>query len=930
MRGNLVNLNVNPCKMCMPMGAVTACYGIKKCMSILHGSQGCSTYIRRHMATHYNEPVDIASSSLTEEGTVYGGEQNLLKGLKNLITIYKPEVIAVETTCLAETIGEDINRIIDKFRRENPEANGVEIISIPSAGYAGTQFEGYMKALHSIVSQVQMEENKNNKINVITAPLSPGDTRYLKELLESFSLEYILLPDLSENLDGVYQPEYEKLPSKGTDIRDIRKMGGAAFTIEISSFTEENPSVAEYLFEEYQVPYEKCNLPVSLRDNDTLIRLLASLSGKEIPDKLKKERGRFLDAMIDAHKYNGEARAAVFGEPDFVYSTVRLCVENGVLPVLVATGSKCPSIIAKLTEEIKEVADRYFVEDFEILSDTDFKTIEEKARELSVNVLIGNSDGRRISENLKIELVRRSFPIHDRVGGQRLRTIGYNGALTFLDDISNVILAGKETGFRKELYAKYFKEGLQKGGEMENKNNQSENLLKEKRNVWTEANINESLKVTAEATDKTPEEKSKTHPCFNCGAHDYARMHLPIAPKCNISCNYCVRKYDCPNESRPGVTTQVLNPEEAYEKYLYVKKKVSKLSVIGIAGPGDALANFEETKRTLALIRQEDKDVTFCLSTNGLMLPQYAEELIALGVSHITVTMNAVDPKIGAKIYRHVNYMGNSYFGETAAAILMSNQMAGIKMLASRGIVCKVNIVMIKGINDEHIPEVVQKVKDLGAAITNIMQLIPVEGSVFEKIPLVSNQEIMAMRKKCGETMKQMYHCKQCRADAIGALGDDRSIEFNACHEKEAQEQQELLDYPETLKQQKKHEETEDLLERNKGIYVAVATKSGVLVDQHFGQVSEFYIFEYKNGTAQFKERRVVEKYCNGVLDCEEKEDKITSILKTISDCTAVVAMRIGESPKSKLEEKGIHVLVTYDRIEDSVKKAISECKLSV
>ncbi len=997
MRGNLVNLNVNPCKMCMPMGAVTACYGIKKCMSILHGSQGCSTYIRRHMATHYNEPVDIASSSLTEEGTVYGGEQNLLKGLKNLITIYKPEVIAVETTCLAETIGEDIHRIIDKFRRENPEANDVEIISIPSAGYAGTQFEGYMKALYSIVSQVQMDESKNNKINVITAPLSPGDTRYLRELLESFSLEYILLPDLSENLDGVYQPEYEKLPSKGTDIRDIRKMGGAAFTIEISSFTEENPSVAEYLFEEHQVPYEKCNMPVSLRDNDTLIRLLAKLSGKEIPAKLKKERGRFLDAMIDAHKYNGEARAAVYGEPDFVYSTVRLCVENGILPILVATGSKCPSIIAKLTEEIKEVADRYFVDDYEILSDTDFKTIEEKARELNVNVLIGNSDGRRISENLKIELVRRSFPIHDRVGGQRLRTIGYNGALTFLDDISNVILAGKETGFRKELYAKYFKEGLQNGVGSEDKNNQPENLQNENQNVWIkEAKINEKLKVTAEATERTPEEKSKTHPCFNCGAHDYARMHLPIAPKCNISCNYCVRKYDCPNESRPGVTTQVLNPEEAYEKYLYVKKKVPKLSVIGIAGPGDALANFEETKRTLTLIRQEDKAVTFCLSTNGLMLPQYAEELIALGVSHITVTMNAVDPKIGAKIYRHVNYMGNSYFGETAAAILMSNQMAGIKMLASRGIVCKVNIVMIKGVNDEHIPEVVRKVKELGATITNIMQLIPVEGSVFEKLPLVNNQEIMAMRKKCGETMKQMYHCKQCRADAIGALGDDRSIEFNACHGKESPEdkketykqqgvrkelelsepqeiqeplklhkqekvqeqhqihrqheilnQQELIDQQElldqellnqqeiqkqqkTYEQSKTYEQTEGQQERSKHIYVAVATKSGVLVDQHFGQVSEFYIFEYKNGTAQFKERRVVEKYCNGALDCDEKEDKITSILKTISDCTAVVAMRIGESPKSKLKEKGIHVLVTYDRIEDSVKKAVIECNLSV
>jgi predicted Fe-Mo cluster-binding NifX family protein len=143
-------------------------------------------------------------------------------------------------------------------------------------------------------------------------------------------------------------------------------------------------------------------------------------------------------------------------------------------------------------------------------------------------------------------------------------------------------------------------------------------------------------------------------------------------------------------------------------------------------------------------------------------------------------------------------------------------------------------------------------------------------------------------------------------------------------------DRQELHDHQETLKQEKTYEQTEEQQERNKHIYVAVATKSGVLVDQHFGQVSEFYIFEYRNGTAQFKERRVVEKYCNGALDCDEKEDKITSILKTISDCIAVVAMRIGESPKSKLKEKGIHVLATYDRIEDSVIKAVIECKLSV
>lgn len=871
MRGTLVNLNVNPCKMCMPMGAATAMYGIKKCMTILHGSQGCSTYIRRHMATHYNEPVDIASSSLTEEGTVYGGEQNLLQGLKNLIKLYEPEVIGVATTCLAETIGEDIVRMIEKFYTENPEYKNIKIIPIPSPGYGGTQFEGYMKALYQIVKNVEMDTTKNQKVNIVTSTLSPADTRYLKELLEQFSIDSILLPDLSDTLDGIHKESYERLPSGGTSLEDISKMAGARLTLELSSFTQDNPSVAEYLYETYGVPYQKCALPVSLRDSDKLIKILSDISGRPITEKLKMQRGRFLDAMIDAHKYSGEARAAIYGEPDFVYSTVRLCVENGIMPMIVATGSKCSGLRDMIVDEIQEVADSYFIERFEILDDIDFQTIEEKARELGVNILIGNSDGRRIAEKLGVELVRRSFPVHDRVGGQRLRTLGYDGALAFLDEIANVILAKKETSFREELYHKYYKGDV------------------------------------VHMEEKTIAQKTATHPCYNCGAHDYARMHLPIAPKCNISCNYCVRKYDCPNESRPGVTTNILNPEEAFAKYMEVKKKVPNLSVIGIAGPGDALANFEETKKTLELIREQDKDVTFCLSTNGLMLPRYANELIQLGVSHITVTMNTIDPKIGGQIYKYVDYMGVRYYGETAAAILLSNQLTGIQLLTSQGIICKVNIVMLKGINEHHIPEVVKKVKELGGTITNIMQLIPVQGSIFENLPLVSNKEIMKMRKDCEGTMKQMYHCKQCRADAIGTLGDDRSIEFNACH---------TIEKPEIIT---------ELENSPQKFQVAVATKSGMIVDQHFGQVSELYVYEYIDGNAKFIEKRNVDKYCDGKQECGEKEDKISMIINTISDCDAVIVMRIGDSPKMKLNQKGIRVFTTYDKIEDSVKKVAAE-----
>ncbi|MGN6712995.1 nitrogenase cofactor biosynthesis protein NifB [Anaerocolumna jejuensis] len=270
--------------------------------------------------------------------------------------------------------------------------------------------------------------------------------------------------------------------------------------------------------------------------------------------------------------------------------------------------------------------------------------------------------------------------------------------------------------------------------------------------------------------DINAEEKTKSHPCYNGCNHENARIHLPVAPGCNIQCNYCVRKFDCVNESRPGVTTKILTPKEALERYRQVKEEQPNLSVVGIAGPGDALCDFEKTKSTLQLIRQYDKDITFCLSTNGLMLPRYAGEIIALGVSHVTVTLNSVDPAISAKIYRYIRYEGVEYIGEKAGEMLLSNQLEGLKKLVEGGVVCKANIVALKGINDRHIPEIAEKVKALGCYIVNIMPFIPVRGSGFENLPLTSPEEIARLRKECGQTILQMHHCRQCRADAVGCL----------------------------------------------------------------------------------------------------------------------------------------------------------------
>jgi nitrogenase molybdenum-iron protein alpha/beta subunit/MoaA/NifB/PqqE/SkfB family radical SAM enzyme len=1068
MSGNLVNLNVNPCKMCMPMGAVSALCGIRGCMSILHGSQGCATYIRRHAATHYNEPVDIASSSLTEEGTVFGGEENLLKGLRNMIDLYAPEVIGVCTTCLAETIGEDVGAVVRKFYAQNPDDVGVKIITVASPGYGGTQNEGWFAAIRAVLEQTVPNEEPNGRINVFTPMISPADVRYLKSTLKSFfpgkGTECVILPDISENLDGATEKRYNRLKTEGTSIESIAAMSGARLTIEFSEFTDARNSPAEYLSETFGVPFVKLPLPVGVRGMDMLVSTLIDAGGKANAGVMKA-RGRCLDAMADSHKHCAEARAAVYGDPDFTVAMVRLCCENGILPVVAATGSVSPKLRETLTSEAKECAEYHFEECIDILDDSDFAAIEEVCRKRGANLLIGSSDGRRIARSMNIPLIRCAFPIHDYVGGQRVRILGFDGTLNILDQAANAMIERTESTFRSSLYGELYapkdaaKENVistdtvsadvvntdivdaddavstntvsidtvtadtadtidsddtddttdtidtddtvsantdnidtvdtvdivsasiictdkvntdnavsadvisidtvntdnvvsantiianmintdtvntndtsatdwdsildkidvnvdgvdivivdddDVNAEVVNTNTVNTDTVNTDNNDDADDTVNNtvntndavSANVISKDTVDVNAEKTASHPCFGEHACQNARVHLPVAPECNIQCNYCLRNYDCMNESRPGVASKILSPTEAFERYVKLKETMPNLTVAGIAGPGDALANFDLTRETFRLIREHDKDVTFCIATNGLLLPQYVSQLRELGVSHVTVTINAVDPAIGAKIYRHVSYMGKTYEGIEGATILLANQLAGIKMLADAGIVCKVNCVTLKGINDNHILDVVKTVSELGVFMANIMPHIPVKGSVFEGLDRVNNMEIAALRKDCGAYVKQMSHCRQCRSDAAGTLDDDRSVDFYNGEETKAAP--------------------------GKLMRFAVATKSGAIVDMHFGHVSEFYIYESDASNTRFVETRKVGKYCNGP-ECNVKNDKWEPIIRAVADCVAVLAMRIGPTPEKRLKEKGIDAIMTYDRVETAVARAAKE-----
>jgi len=405
-------------------------------------------------------------------------------------------------------------------------------------------------------------------------------------------------------------------------------------------------------------------------------------------------------------------------------------------------------------------------------------------------------------------------------------------------------------------------------------------------------------------TCNEPELQASKHPCYSAESqHKFARMHLPVAPACNIQCKYCNRLYDCVNESRPGVTSEILTPEQAAVKIGVVQEQLPNLAVIGIAGPGDALANWEKTKATLIAVKTRYPELILCLSTNGLLLPRYAGELVELGVGHVTVTVNSVDSVIGEKIYSHIDWDGARLQGRDAVQKLMENQLAGIRFLAHRGVLVKVNIVMIPGVNDEHVPEVVKVVRDAGACITNIMPLIPASGSAFAHLPQTSHKEVSAMREKCGEFLPQMKHCQQCRADAIGLLTQDRSAEFRDskdCPSGGCKTGTSPVSYR-----------------------VAVTSKYEKLVDQHFGHAERFLIYNTDGVRSELVERLEAPKYCRGNEYCGSEEDFKQETVKRLTGCDAVVTMRIGSHAKARLLMQGILAVESCAGIPEGLETAV-------
>ena len=414
----------NSCKLCAPLGASLVYKGIEGCVPLIHGSQGCATYIRRYMISHYKEPVDIASSNFSEESTVFGGSKNFTTGITNIIKQYKPSVIGIASTCLSETIGEDVPGHIRKFIEnfEGPDKMIPVFINASTPSYCGSHAEGFHNTVLATLKTLAEFEKTGNKITILPGMVSPADIRYLKELLEDFKIKYTLFPDYSETLDNEYTSEYQLIPTGGTTVHDIQRTGNSKATIEFGSRFNKGISRiknsgsvqtgGEWLESTFYIKNYQMPLPIGIDASDKLMDALKELSGNEIAEKHRKERGRLVDAYVDAHKYIFEKKALLYGEDDFVTAMADWCKEIGVEPFYI--------------------------------KGTDFETLREKAEDFKPDFLLGNSKGYYIARERKIPLVRVGFPIHDRFGANRMHHIGYRGTQELFDRVVNALIEFKQ------------------------------------------------------------------------------------------------------------------------------------------------------------------------------------------------------------------------------------------------------------------------------------------------------------------------------------------------------------------------------------------------------------------------------------------------------------------------------------------------------
>jgi nitrogen fixation protein NifB len=395
---------------------------------------------------------------------------------------------------------------------------------------------------------------------------------------------------------------------------------------------------------------------------------------------------------------------------------------------------------------------------------------------------------------------------------------------------------------------------------------------------------------------------TKVHPCFDKEAKlKYARIHIPIAPKCNVQCGYCNRKYDCVNESRPGITSSVLSPYQALNYLRTITQKIPNVSTIGVAGPGDAFAEPEKTIEAIKLIKAEFPDKIFCLSTNGINLFPYIDQIAELDVTHVTITINSLRIDTLKEIYKWVRFNKKVYRGEAAAIIVLEQQLKALEALVAKGITVKINSIIIPGLNDNELEEIAETVGRMGASTMNCIPLIPAEGSDMAGYPKPTREAIKEITNKISKHIKPMTHCARCRADAAGLIGKDDKSAYK------------LISQCASMPVARASKEERP--------YVAIASYEGLMINKHLGEATDMLIYKETEFGYELIEKRPTPAKGNGDLRWIE-------LAKILKDCSYILVNGVGARPVEVLQRVGIAVVEMSGLIDNGLDAVYKGIKL--
>jgi len=438
----------NACKLCTPLGAVLAVSGIQGAMTILHGSQGCATYIRRYLISHFREPLDVASTSFTEHSAVFGGKNQLVQAVRNLVLQYQPQLVCVATTCLAETIGEDVPAHLQVARVELSQMgmDSTILCNVATPAYKGTHREGFQAAVLALVQACISSVPANsalvsaNSVAVFAGMVSPADLRWLHGVMSGFGIPYCLAPDYSETMDGGLWQDWHAVPPGGTALQTVAATRCFQAAVELGWV--EGPSAAAWLAETHGLEHRRLELPVGILLTDRFLETLEELSGSPRAASFKTARNRLADSYVDAHKYLANVPVLLYGEEDFVVALASWVRETGMIPQICASGAKTSQMEARIARVVPD----WGKHGERCLPETDFLTMEQLAKDSGVRLVLGNSKGFKAASSLAIPHVRVGFPIHDRYGGQRLLHLGYEGAQAMFDAVVNALIEQRQEG----------------------------------------------------------------------------------------------------------------------------------------------------------------------------------------------------------------------------------------------------------------------------------------------------------------------------------------------------------------------------------------------------------------------------------------------------------------------------------------------------